>query len=105
MDEIQIINWDENLPKGFDVIWMSQFLCCFSEEEIQNILHVAKGSLGKNSRLFILDTFLDKQKNPVAEYILRMTSLYFTCFANGNSKVYHSNTIINCIKKAVLAVK
>lgn len=95
----------EKFPKGFDVIWMSQFLCCFSEEEIQNILHVAKGSLGKNSRLFILDTFLDKQKNPVAEYILRMTSLYFTCFANGNSKVYHSNTIINCIKKAGLAVK
>ena len=77
----------------------------FSEKEIQRILNVAKDSLDKNARLFILDTFLDKQKNPVAEYILRMTSLYFTCFANGNSKIYHSNTIINCIKKAGLVVK
>ena len=96
--------WGEKLPKGFDVIWMSQFLCCFSEEEIQRILHEAKGSLGKTSRLFILDTFLDKQKNTVAEYILRMTSLYFSCFANGNSKVYHSSTIKNCIKRAGLSV-
>jgi ubiquinone/menaquinone biosynthesis C-methylase UbiE len=93
------------LPKDFDIIWMSQFLCCFSEEEIQRILNMAKDSLGESSRLFILDTFLDKQNHPAAEYILRMTSLYFTCFANGNSKVYHSNTVKNCIKKAGLTIK
>jgi ubiquinone/menaquinone biosynthesis C-methylase UbiE len=95
----------EAIPKGFDIIWMSQFLCCFSVEEIQVILNMAKSALGKTSRLFIFDTFLDKQDHPVAEYILRMTSLYFTCFANGNSKMYHSNSIKACINKAGLTIK
>lgn len=36
--------WDESLsfPKGFDAIWMSQFLDCCSDNEIISILKDAE---------------------------------------------------------------
>src|SRR5690606_40651226 len=32
--EFSILERDAVLPSGHDVIWMSQFLCCFSEDEV-----------------------------------------------------------------------
>lgn len=92
-------------PTGFDVIWMSQFLDCFSEEEVTSILTRAAQSMGRESRLYIMETFWDRQKFETAAYCLTQISLYFTAMANGNSKMYHSQDMERCISQAGLEVE
>jgi ubiquinone/menaquinone biosynthesis C-methylase UbiE len=77
-------------PRGFDAIWMSQFLDCFSENEIVSILRRAARALGSGGTLYILELFWDRQSHEIAAFCLQQTSLYFTCIANGNSQMYHS---------------
>jgi hypothetical protein len=91
-------------PTGFDVIWMSQFLDCFSEAEITNILSRAAISMNETSSLFIMETLWDRQRFETAAYCLTQISLYFTALANGNSKMYHSEDLIRCIDAAGLKV-
>jgi ubiquinone/menaquinone biosynthesis C-methylase UbiE len=92
------------LPKDFDAIWMSQFLDCFSEEEILGILKRAAGSMNDRSYLYILELFWDRQKYEASSYSLNATSLYFTCLANGNSRMYHSADMYRLIEEAGLKV-
>ncbi len=93
-------------PEGeLDAIWMSQFLDCFSEEEIVGILTKAKEVMGEGTRLFIMETFWDRQRFEPAAFCLTMTSLYFTAMANGNSKMYHSDDMIRLIQKAGLEIE
>ncbi|GHU96288.1 O-methyltransferase [Bacteroidia bacterium] len=92
-------------PTGFDAIWMSQFLDCFSEEEVTSILSRAAASMDSNSQLFIMETFWDRQRFDAAAYCLTQISLYFTALANGNSKMYHSDDMIGCVENAGLAVE
>lgn len=99
-----ILEADAALPEGHDVIWMSQFLCCFSEEEILHILGVAQRALGPEGRLLITDNLWDRQKNEVGELCLQATSLYFTCIANGNSRMYDSKTLLALIEASGLVV-
>jgi len=91
-------------PKGFDCIWMSQFLDCFSEEEIISILKRAVESMDSESSLFIMETLWDRQHNETAAYCLTHISIYFTAMANGNSKMYHSDDLIRCVEAAGLTV-
>ncbi|MCR5003192.1 MAG: class I SAM-dependent methyltransferase [Bacteroidales bacterium] len=91
--------------RHFDVIWMSQFLDCFSENEIQSILERASRIMDENTRLFIMETFWDRQKYETAAFCLTMTSLYFTAMANGNSKMYHSADMQRIVEKAGLEVE
>ena len=95
---------DNNYPKGFDVVWMSQFLDCFSEEQIFTIVSNAKKSLNKGGRLLIMENLWDRQKYETATYCLTMTSLYFTAIANGNSKMYHSQDLIDILSRAGYSV-
>ena len=92
-------------PTGFDAIWMSQFLDCFSEEEVTSILTRAARSMNRESRLYIMETFWNRQKFDTAAYCLTQISLYFTAMANGNSKMYHSDDMERCIKAAGLEVE
>ena len=92
-------------PTGFDAIWMSQFLDCFSEEEVTSILTRAARSMSGESRLYIMETFWNRQKFDTAAYCLTQISLYFTAMANGNSKMYHSDDMERCIKAAGLEVE
>ena len=87
-----------------DLIWMSQFLDCFSEAEILSILQRAAKVMGPDSRLAIMETFWDRQKYEPASFCLTMTSLYFTVMANGNSKMYHSDDMIRLVEQAGMAV-
>lgn len=98
---------DKNVPfpKGFDAIWMSQFLDCFSEEEVISILCRAAASMGSDARLYIMETFWDRQRFETASYCLAQTSVYFTAMANGNSKMYYSEDMIRCIDEAGLTVE
>lgn len=91
-------------PKGFDVIWMSQFLDCFSEEEVQSILSRASHSMTTDTSLFIMETFWDRQRFETASFCLAQISLYFTVMANGNSKMYLFEDMIRCIERAGLKV-
>ena len=97
---------DENaaLPTGHDAIWMSQFLDCFSEQQIVSILRRAAAAMSPDSALYILELLWDRQPNETAAFCLQQTSLYFTCLANGNSQMYHSSDLLNCIKEAGLVV-
>ncbi|MDR0206389.1 MAG: methyltransferase domain-containing protein [Bacteroidales bacterium] len=92
-------------PTGFDAIWLSQFLDCFSEEEVTSILTRAAKSMKKHTRLFIMETFWDRQRFETAAYALTQISLYFTALANGNSKMYHSEDMIRCVENAGLIVE
>ncbi|MBE0474612.1 class I SAM-dependent methyltransferase [Rhodoferax sp.] len=87
---------DENcdLPQGMDVIWMSQFLSCFSEVAIASILQRAAQALADGGHLLILDTLWDLQKYEIAAYCLINSSPYFTAMASGNSKIYESEVYI-----------
>ena len=92
-------------PQGFDAIWMSQFLDCFSEEEVTSILSRAAQSMGPHTRLYIMETFWDRQKFETASYCLTQISLYFTALANGNSKMYYSEDMERCVKAAGLELE
>ena len=88
-----------------DIIWMSQFLDCFSEDEILSILKRAAKVMGPDSRLAIMETFWDRQKYEPASFCLTMASLYFTVMANGNSKMYHSDDMARLVERAGLTVE
>ena len=91
--------------KHYDVIWMSQFLDCFGEDEIVSIVSRAAKIMDKNSRLYIMETLWDRQRFETAAFCLTMTSLYFTAIANGNSKMYHSDDMTRLVEKAGLKVE
>ncbi len=97
---------DESLPfaKGCDVIWMSQFLDCFSEAEIISILRRCREALNDGGSIFILEPFWDKQQFKSAAFCLQQTSLYFTAIANGNSQMYHTDDFFRCVRAAGLEV-
>ncbi len=102
--DVNLLDNSIPFPKGFDAIWMSQFLDCFSQEEILGLLTRAYNAMDENSSLFILETFWDMQKYEASTYSLHATSLYFTVIANGNSQMYHSEDMFKLIDKAGLKV-
>ena len=100
-----ILDRDNLFPQGqWDAIWMSQFLDCFSEEEIFSILERAAKVMSRDTTLYIMETFWDRQKFETASLCLTMTSVYFTVMANGNSKMYHSEDLIKQVNSAGLQV-
>ena len=90
------------LPAGMDLIWMSQFLSCFSEPAIASILARAASALAPNGQLLIMDTFWDRQQYDIAAYCLINTSPYFTAMASGNSKIYQSGDYVRLAEAAGL---
>ena len=103
---------DARLPVAFphcddgpDAIWMSQFLDCFSEDEIVSILTKARKAMTPGTKLFIMETLWDRQRFEPASFCLTMTSLYFAALANGNSKMYHSEDMTRLIEQAGLTVE
>ena len=102
---VDMLKAETTLPKGNDVIWMSQFLDCFSEEQISSILAKVASVMDAHTRVCIMETFWDRQKFEPAAFCLTMTSLYFTAMANGNSKMYHSDDFIRLLDGAGLEIE
>ena len=105
---INLLDKAANFPQregGLDAIWMSQFLDCFSEEEIVSILTRVRSAMDTGTRLFIMETFWDRQRFEPAAFCLTMTSLYFTAIANGNSKMYHSDDMRRLVGLAGLEIE
>ncbi|MFC4095339.1 methyltransferase [Euzebyella saccharophila] len=103
--EIDWLSSNPTIPAGADTIWMSQFLDCFSKEEILKILKTCVNSMDDDTELIIIETFTDRQKFANARFTLEATSLYFTAMANGNSKMYKAVEFIDLIYKAGLTLK
>lgn len=101
---IDLLDPDAELPRGFDAVWMSQFLVCFSKVEIVSILERARRALKPGGIVWILDTYWDKTENHLAAYCLQATSLYFTAMANGNSRMYSFADTNKLIERAGLRV-
>jgi hypothetical protein len=57
------------------------------------------------STLYILDTFWDRQEHEVASFCLQAISLYFTCLANGNSRMYKFSEIAALVEAAGLKIE
>ena len=102
---IDLLAEGQEFPSGVDAIWMSQVLDCFSPAQITHILGRAAQGLGKQATLYILETFWDRQRFATSAFSLVNTSLYFTCIANGNSKMYHSNDLKACAQEAGLCLR
>jgi ubiquinone/menaquinone biosynthesis C-methylase UbiE len=103
--ECDMLNESQAFPKGFDAVWMSQFLDCFSGSQIVSILKRSLNALSPGGRIFILEPFWDRQRFQVSAFVLQQTSLYFTAMANGNSQMYHSENFIRYINEAGLEVE
>ncbi|MFT5702809.1 MAG: hypothetical protein ACI9TO_000161 [Rickettsiales bacterium] len=102
--EIDLLNPASKIPTGSDVIWMSQFLDCFSKDQITDILQKVANSADQNCQIYILEPFWDRQKYEAATFSLNHTSLYFTTIANGNSKMYSASEMTGCIEAAGLKI-
>jgi hypothetical protein len=103
--EIDMLDENSALPEGYDVIWLSQFLDCFSEDGIVSILKRCVKDMDRDTRIFILEPFWDRQRFETSSFCLIMTSLYFTAIANGNSKMYTSSVFYSLIDRAGLTVE
>ena len=102
---VDLLDHSQPLPVGFDAIWMSQFLVCFAEEDVLRLLGRAAAAMAPESRLYILETFWDRQEHEASRYSLQAISLYFTCLANGRSRMYKAADIIAMLRAAGLEVE
>jgi len=103
--EQNILDKTLSIPEGYDIIWMSQFLDCFDEENICELLTRVKKSMNENSRLYIMEPLWDKQLYETSAYCIINTSPYFTAMANGYSKMFNYEDIEEYIKKAGLSIE
>lgn len=101
---LNLLDHSKSFPGDMDVIWMSQFLDCFSKEDIAQLLRRGKEAMTSSSSLFIMELLWDRQKFEASTYSLHATSLYFTNIANGNSQMYHSNDLLELIEHSGMIV-
>jgi SAM-dependent methyltransferase len=101
---VNLLDDDAPLPSGYDMAWMSQFLDCFSDDEIVAILRKVRKALAPGGRVWILELFWDRQRFEAAAFSLQQTSLYFTCVANGNSQMYDSSVFLALVERAGLEI-
>jgi len=101
---MDILDDSASFPPGQDVIWMSQFLSCFSLQHIRSIFRRAHAALTPTGRIYVLDTFWDRQQHEISAYCLINSSPYFTAIASGNSKMYRSQDYIRCAEAEGLSL-
>jgi hypothetical protein len=97
---IDLLDPTQALPEGFELVWMSQLLDCFSEAQIVAILRKVHAALPAGGRLWILELFWDRQRFEAAAFSLQQTSLYFACIANGDSQFYDSKVFLPLLTRA-----
>ena len=97
---VDVLDPASAFPAGASAVWMSQFLDCFSLDEVGSILRKIWSAVDERCDVYVLEPFWDKQRFEAASYCLQATSLYFTCIANGNSKMYRSGELIDAIRGA-----
>ena len=100
-----VLDSSTELPTSPDAVWMSQFLDCFSLNQITKILKKVFAAASENTNVYVLEPLWDKQHFEASSYSLMGTSLYFTCMANGNSKMYRYGELVDAICAAGFELK
>lgn len=100
-----VLDSTTKLPSAPDAVWMSQFLDCFSLHQITKILKKVYEAATPETNVYVLEPLWDKQHFEASSYSLMATSLYFTCIANGNSKMYRYEELVNAISEAGFELK
>jgi hypothetical protein len=98
--QMNVLDVAATLPTGYDTIWMSQFMPCFSEEQIAGILAKCHQMLPDNGCMFLMETFWDRQRHAAAAVALQMTSLYFVNVATGISRMWSSEKLLEMLDAA-----
>jgi ubiquinone/menaquinone biosynthesis C-methylase UbiE len=98
--ECNVLDENQPFPTNLDAVWMSQFLDCFSDEQIKSILKRCRQALSPEGAVYILEPFWNRQRFQAAAFALQQTSLYFTAMANGNSQMYCADNFIGFVKEA-----
>jgi hypothetical protein len=92
-------------PAGANAVWMSQFLDCFSLEQVTDILRKVNAAVGKDTDIWVLEPLWDMQNYEASAFSLQAVSLYFTCMANGNSKMYRFAELRAAVERAGFELK
>jgi hypothetical protein len=92
-------------PAGADAVWMSQFLDCFSLEQITAILRKVNAAVTQDTDIWVLEPLWDMQNYEASAFSLQAVSLYFTCMANGNSKMYRFAELCAAVERAGFELK
>lgn len=100
-----VLDKETEFPGGADCVWMSQFLDCFSLSQITEITEKISRSINRSADVYVLEPIWDRQRFEAAAYSLQATSLYFTCIANGNSKMYRYEELKSAIEAGGLELK
>lgn len=95
-----VLDESVQFPPGYDAVWMSQFLDCFSEDEIVSIMKRCGQALNEEGAIYILEAFWDNQRFETAAFCIQQLSIYFTAIANGNSQMYDSRVFKKAIDRA-----
>ena len=93
------------LPAAPDAVWMSQFLDCFSLHQVTKILKKVHEAATDKTLFYVLEPLWDQQRFEAESYALQATSLYFTCMANGNSKMYRYQELVDAIQAGGFELK
>jgi SAM-dependent methyltransferase len=99
-----ILDHSKTIPKGFDAVWVSQFLDCFDEENIIQLLQRIKAALGENGKLYIMEPLWDKQNFEASAYCIINTSPYFSAVANGYSKMFNYEDLNDYVQSAGMQI-
>lgn len=99
---MDVLQPDAQIPRAQCAYWLSQVLCCFSEAEIVSLLKRLVEAMALESRLYVLETCWDRQQFEAAAFSLINTSPYFTCIANGNSKMYTASELLGFVERSGL---
>lgn len=100
-----LLDPQEKLPTGADAVWMSQFLDCFAPLEITSIAQRVAAAIDGTARVFVQEPLWDHQRFGGAAYALHATSLYFTCMANGNSRMYAQAELVAAVQAGGLRLE
>jgi hypothetical protein len=102
---MDLLDHSRPFPRGFDAIWMSQLLVCFSEEDVVRLLRRVRAAMDAAATLYILDSFWDRQRHEIGTFSLQLISLYFACLATGRSRMYRSTDVIPLVEAAGFRVE
>lgn len=102
---LDLLDHTRDFPTGFDVVWMSQFLDCFPESDITALLRRGRAALNPDGILYVLESYWDRQASDIGRNAVTALSLYFTCIANGTSRMYHSDDLRHCVREAGLRIE
>jgi hypothetical protein len=100
-----VLDTQTDFPAGANAVWMSQFLDCFSLEQITAILRKVNAAVTQDADIWVLEPLWDMQNFEASAFSLQATSLYFTCMANGNSKMYRFAELCAAVERAGFELK